>query len=98
MSLDPERQIELQWAIDTEELYPVRIQIIAHDSIGLLANITGAISESKVNILDASTKTGTDSKAEGYFTISVSGAKQLEKVIKAVRKIKSVISVKRVEG
>jgi guanosine-3',5'-bis(diphosphate) 3'-pyrophosphohydrolase len=98
MSLDPERQIELQWAIDTEELYPVRIHIVAHDSIGLLANITGAISESKVNILDASTKTGADSKAEGYFTISVSGAKQLEKVIKAVRKIKSVISVKRMEG
>lgn len=98
MSLDPERQIELQWAINTEELYPVRIHVVSHDSIGLLANITGAISESKVNILDASSKTEADSKVEGYFTISVSGAKQLEKVIKAVRKIKSVISVRRMKG
>jgi GTP pyrophosphokinase len=97
MNLDPDRQIDLEWAPDIDEVYPVRIHILAHDKLGLLANITAAISEVKVNILDASVKTRADRKAECHFTISVTGAKHLESVVRAVRKIKSVISVKRMD-
>jgi GTP pyrophosphokinase len=97
MNMDADRRIDLEWAPDIDELYPVRIHILAHDKLGLLANITSAISEVKVNILDASVKTRADRKAECRFTISVSGAKHLESVVKAVRKIKPVISVKRMD-
>jgi len=78
MNLDAERQIDLEWAPDTEDLYPVRIHVLAHDKLGLLANITGTISEVKVNILDASVNTRADGKAESFFTIAVTGAKHLE--------------------
>ena len=98
MNMDPDRQIDLEWSPETEDVYPVRIHILAHDRLGLLASITGAISEVKVNILDASVKTRADKRAECHFTISVSGAKHLDEVVKAVRKIKPVISVRRVES
>ncbi|MBW2107844.1 MAG: bifunctional (p)ppGpp synthetase/guanosine-3',5'-bis(diphosphate) 3'-pyrophosphohydrolase [Deltaproteobacteria bacterium] len=98
LNMDPARRIELQWAPETDELYPVRIHILCHDKMGLLAGITGAISDLEANILDASVKTGADQKAECYFTIAVSGAQHLDKVMKSVKKIKNVIAVSRIEG
>lgn len=98
LNMDPARRIELQWAPETDELYPVRIHVLCHDKMGLLAGITGAISDVEANILDASVRTGMDRKAECYFTIAVSGAEHLDRVIKSVRKIKNVITVSRMEG
>ena len=95
LGIDAERRIELQWAPETEEVYPVRIHVLCHDRIGLLANITAAISQGQANILDASVNTRADKRADCYFTISVSGADHLENVIKLVDKIKHVIKVSR---
>jgi GTP pyrophosphokinase len=96
--MDPERGIELQWTPQEDELYPVRIHVTCQDKMGLLASITAALSEVAANILDASVKTQTDRRAECYFTISVSGAKHLDKAMKSVKKVKHVISVRRVEA
>jgi GTP pyrophosphokinase len=96
LNMDSARQIELEWAPETDELYPVRIYVFCQDRMGLLANITTALSDVKANILDASVKTRADRKAECYFTISVSGAKHLERAIKSLKKIKHVINATRV--
>jgi GTP pyrophosphokinase len=98
MNMDPDRRIELEWAPEKEELYPVRIHVLCHDKIGLLANITGAISDIKANILDASVNTRGDQRAECHFTIAVSGADHLENVMKSVKKIKQVLTVSRIGG
>lgn len=98
LNMDPARRIELQWAPETEELYPVRIHVLCQDKMGLLANITGAMSEVQANILDASVKTRADSKAECHFTIAVSGAAHLDRVMKSLKKIKNVMGVSRVAG
>ena len=95
LNMDPERRIELEWAPDTEESYPVRIHVLCDDRIGLLAIITTAISEGEANILDASVKTLADKRADCYFTIAVSGADHLENVINSVKKIKHIIKVSR---
>jgi GTP pyrophosphokinase len=93
--MDPERRIELEWSPDVEEAYPVRVHVLCHDKIGLLANITAIISEAHANIVDASVKTRADGRADCYFTITVSGADHLENVMHALKKIKSVIEVNR---
>ncbi|MCK4488530.1 MAG: bifunctional (p)ppGpp synthetase/guanosine-3',5'-bis(diphosphate) 3'-pyrophosphohydrolase, partial [Desulfobacterales bacterium] len=95
LSMDSERRIELEWAPETEESYPVRIHVLCHDRMGLLANITAAISQGEANILDASVSTRADKRADCYFTISVSGADHLENVIKSVKKIRHVITASR---
>ncbi len=95
LNMDSERRIELEWAPESDELYPVRIHVLCDDKIGLLANITAAISQSAANILDASVKTRADKRADCYFTISVSGADHLENVINSVKKIRHVIKVSR---
>jgi GTP pyrophosphokinase len=98
LNMEADRRIDLEWAPDKEELYPVRIHVLCQDKIGLLATITGAISEEQANILDASIKTRVDQRAECHFTIAVSGADHLEKVMKSVKKIKYVFTVSRIEG
>ena len=96
LNMDSARQIELQWAPDADELYPVKIHVFCQDKMGLLASITAALSEVEANILDASVKTRADMRAECYFTISVSGAAHLDRIIKSIKKIKHVISVSRI--
>jgi GTP pyrophosphokinase len=95
LNMDPERRIELEWSPDASEAYPVRIHVLCHDKIGLLANITAIISEAKANIIDASVKTRADRRADCYFTVTVSGADHLGDVIKMLKKIKQVIEVNR---
>jgi GTP pyrophosphokinase len=98
LSMDSARQIELQWAPEGDELYPVRIHVLCHDKMGLLASITAALSEAGANILNADVKTRADSRAECYFTVAVSGAEHLEKIMQSVNKIKHVIKVTRTEA
>jgi GTP pyrophosphokinase len=95
LNMDPERRIELEWAPDVSEFYPVRIHILCQDKMGLLASITAAISEAHANILDASVKTRADRRADCYFTVTVSGADHLENVMASLKKIKQVIEVRR---
>ncbi|MBN1843672.1 MAG: bifunctional (p)ppGpp synthetase/guanosine-3',5'-bis(diphosphate) 3'-pyrophosphohydrolase [Deltaproteobacteria bacterium] len=96
LNMDSARRIELQWAPDADELYPVKIHVFCQDKMGLLASITAALSEVEANILDASVKTRADMRAECHFTISVSGAAHLDRIIKSIKKIKHVISVSRI--
>jgi guanosine-3',5'-bis(diphosphate) 3'-pyrophosphohydrolase len=95
LSMDSERRIELEWAPEIEELYPVKIHVLCHDKLGLLANITAAISQAEANILEARVNTRADKRADCHFTLSVLGANHLEKVIKSVKKIRHVINVSR---
>lgn len=95
LSMNAERRIELEWTPESKEVYPVRIHVLCDDRIGLLAFITAAISECEANILDASVKTRADRRADCYFTLSVSGADHLEKVVRSIKNIKHVIKVTR---
>ena len=95
LSMDSARRIELQWAPEVDELYPVKIHVLCHDKMGLLASITGALSEAGANILDAEVKTRADNRAECYFTVAVSGAKHLEEIMQCVNRIRHVIKVTR---
>jgi len=95
LNMDPERRIELEWSPEIDELYPVRIHILCEDKMGLLAHITATISEAEANILDATVKTRIDKRAGCYFTISVSGAEHLEKVMKSLKSNKHVMKVTR---
>jgi len=96
LNMDPERRIELNWTPDTQESYPVKIHVLCDDKMGLLAIITGAISEGEANILDASVTRRADDRVDCYFTIAVSGANHLERVVKLVKNIKNVMKVTRV--
>jgi guanosine-3',5'-bis(diphosphate) 3'-pyrophosphohydrolase len=95
LSMDSDRRVELEWAPESDEVYPVTLHVLCQDRMGLLASITTTLSEGKANILNATVKTLANGRAECFFTVSVSGAEHLENLMKSVHRIKNVIKVSR---
>ncbi|MBI5846306.1 MAG: bifunctional (p)ppGpp synthetase/guanosine-3',5'-bis(diphosphate) 3'-pyrophosphohydrolase [Deltaproteobacteria bacterium] len=96
---DLERVIEVAWEGEPEAAYPVRLRIISRDRVGLLADITAAITKMKANILSVnSTSDVARGMADGIFIVAVPGRKQLDLVVKEIRKIQGVQDVKRLGG
>jgi len=96
LRLNPERQIEVEWNQEANETYPVRIRIISHDRVGLLADVVGNISKFGANILNATSETRENKIVDSFFTIGVEDTEHLDKILSAVRKVKLVQDVKRV--
>ena len=96
LRLNPERQIEVEWQEGASDTYPVKIRIISHDRVGLLADVVGNISKFGANILNASSETRDNKMVDSFFTIGVEDTDHLEKILSAVRKVKLVQDVKRV--
>jgi guanosine-3',5'-bis(diphosphate) 3'-pyrophosphohydrolase len=96
LSMNPERQIEVQWNQEASETYPVKIRIISQDRVGLLADVVGNISKFGANILNAKTETRENKIVDSFFTIVVEDTTHLEKIVSAVKKVKHVQEVKRI--
>lgn len=96
LRMSPERQIEVEWNQEASETYPVKIQIISLDRVGLLADVVGNISKFGANILNASSETRENKIVDSYFTIGVEDTNHLDKILSAVRKVKLVQDVRRV--
>ena len=80
------------------KLYPVKIQVVTVDKPGLLADITSALKTNDVNVVRASVETTQDQKGIAQFTIQVADQQHLEKVFGALKRLKEVISVRRMTG
>jgi guanosine-3',5'-bis(diphosphate) 3'-pyrophosphohydrolase len=96
LRMTPERQIEVEWNQESSESYPVKIQIVSHDRVGLLADVVGNISKYGANILNASSETRENKMVDSYFTIGVEDTSHLERILSAIRKVKRVQDVKRI--
>ena len=94
------RHIPAEWDGDgkSQKLYPVKIQVVTVDKPGLLADITSAMKAADVNVTKASVETTAENKGIARFTIQVADQAHLEKVFAALKRLKEVISVRRVTG
>ncbi len=94
------RHIPAEWdgAGGSQKLYPVKIQVVTVDKPGLLADITSALKIADVNVTRASVETTADNRGVAQFTIQVADQLHLEKVFGALKRLKEVISVRRMTG
>ncbi|HEX5680883.1 MAG TPA: bifunctional (p)ppGpp synthetase/guanosine-3',5'-bis(diphosphate) 3'-pyrophosphohydrolase, partial [Desulfobacterales bacterium] len=90
LRMSPERQIEVEWSTESADRYPVKIQILSYDRVGLLADVVSSISKFGANILHASSETKETQMVESFFTINVEDKEHLEKILSAVKKVKHV--------
>ena len=95
LKMSPERRIDVEWSLDTREIYPVRIRINSLDRVGLLADMAAAISKNDANILSLNTQTKDDQTVDSVLTLGIVSTAHLEKILTDLRKIKYVQSVKR---
>jgi GTP pyrophosphokinase len=96
MRSSPERQIDVEWNTESAESYPVKIQIISNDRLGLLADLVGNISKLGANILHASSDTKENKMVESHFTIGVTDTGHLERILSAMRRVKQVQDARRI--
>ena len=87
---NPERQIEVEWNVEAADTFPVKIQVVSTDRLGLLADLVGNISKLGANILHADSDTKENRLVESRFTISVHDTDHLERILGAVRRVKQV--------
>jgi len=97
LKMSPERRIDVEWSLETQESYPVRIKISSLDRVGLLADMAAAISKNEANILSLNTKTKTDKTVDSVLTLGIKSTAHLRKVLSDLKKIKYVQSVKRLD-
>jgi GTP pyrophosphokinase len=93
----PERRIEIDWQRDSTQLYLVRLTVDGNDRRGLLSDIARAITNSGTNIQSAQTA-AVQGGMHGEFVVEIEDLSHLTKVIRAVRKVKGVVSVDRSES
>ena len=96
---DSERKIEVEWARNTSDTFPVRIVIRTDDRPGLLHQLTTVLANENTNVRSLEAKTdfsaGNDA-ASVEMTVDVRDKKQLEKLCSAMRRISGVRDVERI--
>ena len=92
---DPQRRVEVVWESGANGARAVNLEVVCVDEPGMLAGITKAISAVGVNITRAQVQSTPDKQALNSFEIMVGTADQLNKVIRAIGKLRGVIRVSR---
>jgi len=88
--------VRVAWNSDAKSLFLVNIQVEALDRSRLLSDVTKALSDQHVNILNASVHTAKDRTAYSRFTFEMADATHLDSVLAAVRSVDGVYDVYRV--
>jgi GTP pyrophosphokinase len=94
LSAEAERRVEIDWQESEGETFVVRLSVTGEDRRGLYADICEAISESGTNIRSAELATR-DGAVFGTVLVEVENQNHLNKVIKAIRRLKGVTDVAR---
>ncbi|MCD6305013.1 MAG: bifunctional (p)ppGpp synthetase/guanosine-3',5'-bis(diphosphate) 3'-pyrophosphohydrolase [Deltaproteobacteria bacterium] len=93
---DPDRLVPITWEAVGKEAYPATLRVTSVERKGILADISAIISQKDANIIHAEIKTTVDNKGIAFFTIEVESYRQLQEIVRAIKKVKNVLIVERV--
>jgi guanosine-3',5'-bis(diphosphate) 3'-pyrophosphohydrolase len=91
---EQERLISVSWG-QTHHLYPVQLGIEAWDRVGLLRDITAAVSAEGVSISSTQTEVHDDGTVSSYLTAMVASMAQLSRLFTRLEGVRSITSVVR---
>jgi guanosine-3',5'-bis(diphosphate) 3'-pyrophosphohydrolase len=93
---EPDRLVPSRWRVAEARPYRALIAIEARDRVGLLLDVTSAISARKINICGVNTYPLKDSRARLNIAVTISDVKGLEDVMRALHGVDGVNEVHRV--
>ena len=94
-NLQNERLINLTWANNISRKYPVLLKIVATDRNGLLADVMDTLSSNNINISSLNVKTNNNFEAIMKIKIMVLNTLELDKIIANLRKVPSIVEIRR---
>ncbi len=99
LMVNPERIVEVEWAGKSDNAaYAVKLLAITENRTGMIAGITGAISDMKTGIRDARASVADDDRGRIEVTVEVFDVKHLDKVISSIKSVPGVLDVERLQG
>ncbi|HEY0324095.1 MAG TPA: bifunctional (p)ppGpp synthetase/guanosine-3',5'-bis(diphosphate) 3'-pyrophosphohydrolase [Pyrinomonadaceae bacterium] len=99
LMINPERIVEVEWAGKSDNAsYAVKLLAITENRTGMIAGITGAISDMKTGIRDARASVADDDRGHIEVTVEVFDVKHLDKVINSIKSVPGVLDVERLHG
>jgi GTP pyrophosphokinase len=93
---EPERRLEIDWQEMEGERFVVRLALEGNDRRGLYADVATAVSSTGTDIRSMELRTA-DGRATGAAFVEVENLAHLQKIIKAVRRVKGITEVARRE-
>lgn len=95
MQGEENRMIDVRWAKESKQSYAVEIAIKAVDSSGLLLQIANIIADSKLPMRAINARKTKDNYELFDLTIEITEREDLDKLVKKLKRIESVVEVSR---
>jgi len=95
LSSDPQRWIEVFWNSVETQSYRAEIQITAENKRGIFADISSAVGADMATIVEISAHVTPEDRAEFSIALEVRNLDHLQEVLKHLRQMEPVISVRR---
>src|SRR6202035_3115737 len=92
---NPEREIEVEWARQKDNVYQISLVIETEDQPGMLAKLTEVIAKAGSNITQIEAETRETGPARIGVVCQLRDRKHLEKLLRSVRSIAGVLRVDR---
>jgi guanosine-3',5'-bis(diphosphate) 3'-pyrophosphohydrolase len=93
---DPERLIEVEWEVGSDQYYNVDIEVTGLDRRGLLNEVLQAVNETKTNISQVTGRADKNKMASINMTISIKHLDHLQRVADRVKQVRDVYAVRRI--
>ncbi|MCC6317747.1 MAG: bifunctional (p)ppGpp synthetase/guanosine-3',5'-bis(diphosphate) 3'-pyrophosphohydrolase [Gemmatimonadaceae bacterium] len=93
---EPERRLEIDWQEQPGERFMVRLALEGFDRRGLYADVAAAVSSTGTDIKSMDLTT-VDARVTGAAVVEVENLGHLQKIMKAVRRVKGIHDVQRRE-
>ncbi len=92
---EPEREIEVAWASEGNFSYTADVQLLAYDRRGIVIDISNMIYNNDLKLVSINA-TGKNGVATVTLSVEIKNTKQLDSLMKQMKKINGVIEVYRV--
>lgn len=97
MMVENDRRVDVQWDVQKEQSFLVKLEVMLEDRKGLLHDITEAIADADTNIRGAEIKPS-EPPTHGTLLIEVKNLRHLNRAIKKIKRVRGVIMVQRAKG
>jgi GTP diphosphokinase / guanosine-3',5'-bis(diphosphate) 3'-diphosphatase len=94
---EPERRLDIDWQEVQGERFVVRLAIEGTDRRGLYADVAAAVSATGTDVKQFELKSNPDGRVNGSALVEVENLAHLERIVKAARRVKGVVSIARRE-
>ncbi len=94
----PEQWIDVQWADKIEGVFPVSLRVDVKNQRGVLASVAAAIAEQDANIDTVNFDDRDGQYTSMDFTVEVRDRVHLARILRAIRRLETVVRVNRKKG